>query len=151
VHLRCVDRDHLHVHQPSLRAQLQHVAEQLTQRPLMALAKPRDRRVIRRLIGGDHPHRDVFMAATLDPPRRSLAERVGVEQQRHHHRRIVRRPTPAVLAIAGHKRRQIHRFDGIEHEPRQVVLRQPLAQARGNNSSCSRSHAMKFCAIPASS
>jgi hypothetical protein len=29
--LRAVDRDHLHVHQASLRAQFQHVAEQLTQ------------------------------------------------------------------------------------------------------------------------
>jgi hypothetical protein len=42
----------------------------------------------------------------------------------------VGRPTPAVVAIAGQERAQVHRLDGIEHEPRQVVLRQPLTQAR---------------------
>src|SRR3954453_5087015 len=47
-----------------------------------------------------------------------------------HHRRIVRRPAPAVLAIASQEGAQIHRVDGVEHEPREVVLRQPLAQAR---------------------
>jgi hypothetical protein len=46
-------------------------------------------------------------------------------------------------------------FDDVDGElavvVEEVILRQPLAQARGNNSSCSRSHAMKFCAIPTSS
>ena len=105
VHLGAVDRDHLDVHQPGLGAQLQHLAEQLAQRPLVALAEARDRRVIRRLVGRDHAHRDVLMAAPLDPPRRPLADRVGVDQQRHHHRRIVRRPAPPVVAIAGQERR----------------------------------------------
>jgi hypothetical protein len=130
VHLGAVDGDHLHVHQAGLGAELQHVAEQLAQRALVALAEARDRRVIRGLVRGDHPHRDVLVAAPLDPPRRPLADRVGIDQQRHHHRRIVRRPTPPVLAIAGQERPQIHRVDGIKHEPRQVILRQPLAQAR---------------------
>ena len=130
MHLRAVDRDHLHVHQARLGAQLQHVAEQLTQRPLMALAKPRDRRVIRRLVGRDHPHRDILMAAPLDPPRGPLADRVRVDQQRHHHRRVVRRATPAVVAIAGQERRQIHRLDSVQDKPREVILRQPLPQTR---------------------
>jgi hypothetical protein len=69
VHLRAVNGDHLHVHQPGLGAQLQHVAEQLTQRPLMPLTEPRDRRVIRRLVSRDHPNRDILVTATLDPPR----------------------------------------------------------------------------------
>jgi hypothetical protein len=86
--------------------------------------------VIRRLIGRDHPHRDIVVAAPLDPPRRPLADRVGVDQQRHHHRRIVRRAPPAVLAIALKERGEVHRFDGIEHKPREVILRQPLPQAR---------------------
>ena len=130
VHLGAVDRDHLDLHQPGLGAQLEHLAEQLAQRRLVALAKARDRRVIRRLVGRDHAHRDVLMAAPLDPPRRPLPDRVGVEQQRDHHRRIVRRPAPPVVAIAGQERRQIHRLDGVEHEPREVILRQPLAQTR---------------------
>jgi quercetin dioxygenase-like cupin family protein len=130
VHLGPVDRDHLNVHKPGLRAQFQHVAEQRAQRPLVALAKARDRRVIRRLVGREDADRDVLMAAPLDPPRGPFADRVGIDQQRHHHRLIVRRPAPAILAIAGEERPEIHRVDGTKHEPRQVILRQPLAQAR---------------------
>lgn len=55
VDLRPVDRDPPHVRQPSLRAQPQHVAKEPRQRSLVALAKPRDRRVIGHLVRRDHP------------------------------------------------------------------------------------------------
>src|SRR5215211_988094 len=42
----------------------------------------------------------------------------------------MRRATPSIVAVAGMKRRQIHLGDRVEHEPRQVPLRQPLTQAR---------------------
>ena len=130
VHLRAVDGDHPDADQPGLGAQREHLAEQPGQRALVALAEPRDRRVIRRLVGADHPRRDVLDAAPLDPPRRALADRVAVEQQRDHHRRIVRRPALPVVAIGRVERAQIKLRDGVDDKPREMPLRQPLAQAR---------------------
>jgi hypothetical protein len=86
--------------------------------------------VIGRLVGRDHPERHVLATTPLNPPRRALRDRVRVHDQRHHHRRIVRRATPTVLPIGGQKRREIKRSDGVDHKPREVILRQPVAQAR---------------------
>ena len=46
--LRAVDRDHADLRQPAARAQRQHLAEQPRDRVLVALDKPRERRVIGR-------------------------------------------------------------------------------------------------------
>jgi hypothetical protein len=86
--------------------------------------------VSRRPVGADHARGDVLDTPRLDPPRRPLPNRVGIEEQRDHHRRIVRRPTKSVDAIDRRERRQIHRRDSVDHKPRQMVLRQPLTQAR---------------------
>ena len=130
MHLRAVDRDHPDAHQPSIRAQPQHLPEQLTQRALVADPEARDRGVIGRLVGRDHPERDVLATAPLDPPRRTLPDRVRVHDQRHHHRRIVRRAAPPVRAIGSQERGQIELADRLDHKPREVILGQPLAQAR---------------------
>jgi hypothetical protein len=128
--LRPVDRDDADLHQPRPRAQLEHLTEQARDRLLMPRPEPCDRGVIRRLVGADHPKRDVVTAVTLDPARGAHSDRIRVDEQRNHHRRIVRRPPVAVLAIAAIKRRQIHLRDRLQHTPRQVLLRQPLPQAR---------------------
>jgi hypothetical protein len=128
--LRAVDRDHADTDQPRLGAHRQHLAEQLAQRALVALTKARDGRVIGRLIGADHPRGDVLDTAALDPPRRPLPDRVAIQQQRDHHRRIVRRPAVTVGPVAAIERAQIELRDGVDHEPRQMAIRQPLAQAR---------------------
>jgi hypothetical protein len=96
----------------------------------VANAKARDGRVVGRLVGGDDAERDVLLAAAFDAARGALADRVGVEQQRDHHRRIMRRPAMPVGAIGRIERPEIHRLDNVEHEPREVILGQPLAQAR---------------------
>jgi hypothetical protein len=54
----------------------------------------------------------------------------SVDQQRHHHRRIMRRPTMPIQTIGPVERVEIKLADGLEHEPRQMALRQPLPQAR---------------------
>jgi hypothetical protein len=130
VHVRAVDHPHPHPHRPRLGAQREHLTEQAGQRRLVALTKARDRRVVGPLVRADHARGVVLGAAPLDPPRRPLTDRVDVEQQRHHHRRIVRRPTMTVGAIGRIKCGQIHLRDRVDHKPRQMVLRQPLAQAR---------------------
>jgi hypothetical protein len=92
VHLRAIDGEHRHADQTGIRAKLEHLPEQAGEGRLVALAKPRDRAVIRPLVRGDHAERDVIDARPLDHPRRTPPDGVGVEQQRNHHRRIVRRP-----------------------------------------------------------
>ncbi len=68
-HPRAVNRDHLRPHQPRLTAQPQNLAEQLSQRLLVPAHEPRDRRVIRHQVAGNHPIGHVLTAITLDRPR----------------------------------------------------------------------------------
>jgi hypothetical protein len=114
-------------------------------------AEARDRRMIRRLIRRDHPKRHVLTAPPLDPSRRALPDRVRVHDQRHHHRRIVSRPTPTVLAIAGQERRQIQAVHNVITNHAKWSSGSHSRRLGGNNSSCSRSHAMKFCGTRESS
>jgi hypothetical protein len=127
--LGAVQRDHADRHQARLGAEAEDLAEQVTERVLVADAEACDRRVIGRMVGGDDAERDILVAAALDPPRRSFSNRVGVQQQREHHRRIKRRAAPAVVAVAGQERSQVEFVDDLEHEPRQVIVGQPLPQA----------------------
>ena len=119
------DADH-----PRLRAQRQHAGEQVGQRHLVTDAKASDRGVVRHAIGADHPERDVLLAAPLDPARGALPDRVGVQQQRDHHPRIVRRTAMPVGTVIGVHRAEIDLLDRVEHKPRQMPLGQPVAQAR---------------------
>jgi hypothetical protein len=129
VHLGAVDRDHPDPNEAGLGAEREHLTEQPGQRRLVALAEARDRRVIRALVGADHARGDVLDTAAFDAARGALAERVAVEQQRDHHRRIVRRPPLAVVAVGHVKQLQIQRRDSLDNEPREMTFRQPLAQA----------------------
>jgi hypothetical protein len=92
----------------------------------MATDKPRDRRVIGKQIAGDHPIGDILAAVPLDRPRRAHPGRERVQDQRHHHRRLIRRATVTIASISGIKRRQIQLADRVDHKPRKVIGRQPL-------------------------
>jgi hypothetical protein len=89
-----------------------------------------DRRVVRDAVGGDHPVGDVLAAVELDRARGALLGRVRVEQQGDHHRGLVGGRAVAVRAVVGVEGVQIHLFDGVDDEPREMVLGQPLAQRR---------------------
>ena len=65
-----VDRHHPRLHQPRPITQLQHLGEQVAKRPLVPTDEPRDRRVIRNQVAGDHAVGHVLAAVTLDRPRR---------------------------------------------------------------------------------
>ena len=78
------------------------------------------------LLRRKNPERDILITAALDHPRGPHPARVRVEQQADHHRRVISRPAAPVLAIGAIERIQIHLADGIDHEPRQVVLREPV-------------------------
>ena len=126
LHLRAVDRDHPDLRQAAARAQDQDLAEQARERVLVVGDEARDRRVIWSLLRGDHPERDVLDARPLDRPRRRDPTRVGLEEQRDHHRRVIRRPAAAVDAIGAVERVEVHLGDGVDDKPRQVTCRQPL-------------------------
>ncbi len=71
----------------------------------------------------------VLVSRSLDPPRTRHPSAVAVNQQPHHHARIVRRqPSPVALFVAGVNRRQVQRLHYICHQPRQVALGQPIVQ-----------------------
>ena len=94
--LRAVDRDHPDLRQPRLGAQPQDVAEQSGERCLVALAKTRNRRVIRHLIRRDHPEGD-----PQHTPARSPAKNAGPSRRR----RATARPSSPDRAPDGHDQR----------------------------------------------
>lgn len=96
----------------------------------MALTEARDRAVIGHPVGRDHAIGDVLDATALDSPRGPLPARVGVEQKRDHHRRVVRRAPVTIGPVGGIERGQLHLLDGRDHEPREVIVGQPLPHAR---------------------
>jgi hypothetical protein len=130
VDLRAIDSDHPRAHQPRLLTQPQHRTKQSGQRRLVTAHEPRDRRVIRHLVSGNHPIGNVLTAVTLDPPRGTLLRRIREQHQGHHHRRVIRRAAMPVRSIRRIERRQIQPLDALDHEPRQMILRQPIPQRR---------------------
>ncbi len=94
----------------------------------MAGNKARDRRVIGHPIGGDHPVGDILATMGLHPTRGALLGGIGVEQQRDHHPRLISGAAMTVLAVVGIELSQIHLLDGLDHKPRQMILRKPLAK-----------------------
>jgi hypothetical protein len=130
VELRAVDRKQFDCRQAGVGAERQHRPEEFGERLLMAAAKARDRRVVGALVGGHDAHRDVLQAGALKCARGAPAGRVAVEQERDHQLRVVGCTAVAVLAVAGVEGLEIELLDRRQDEPGEVVLRQPLAQAR---------------------
>ena len=98
-HPRPIDRDHPRPHQPRLITQPEHLTEQLAQRRLVPRHEPRDRRVIGRLHHRDRLERHVLLTRPLDLPRRPHPTRIAIQQQGHHHRRVIRPPAHPIAAI----------------------------------------------------
>jgi hypothetical protein len=53
---------------------------------------------------------------------------IRVEQERQHHRRIIRWAPVAIGTIGTEERRDIHLFNGRQDEPSEMILRQPLVK-----------------------
>jgi hypothetical protein len=76
-------------HQARLLAQPQHLHKQARQCIEMNEAEITDPAVIRLLVAGEHPEGGILPAGPLDPPGGGDADAVGVEQQHHHHPRLI--------------------------------------------------------------
>jgi hypothetical protein len=63
----------------------------------------------------------------------------------------VRWPAVSVSAVIGIERRQLHRSDRRDHEPRELILGSHSSKLGGSKNACSRSHPKKFRDTPASS
>jgi hypothetical protein len=96
----------------------------------MALDEARDRGVIGPLLRRDHTKRDVLLTRPFDHPRGPHPARVRVKQQADHHRRVIGRPTAPITPISAIERLEIHLLDGLDHKPREMPFRQPLAHIR---------------------
>lgn len=72
-------------------AQRQHLHEQVAQGGQMPATELIDRAEVRPVQRGDGVEVQSLLAAARDPARAINALAVGVEQQRHHHARVVRR------------------------------------------------------------
>ena len=125
-----IDRHHPGFTNPRLITQPQHLAEQVSQRALMTNYEPSDRGVIRHHIAGNHPIGHILATVTLDRPRRPHIGRERIQHQPHHHRRLIRRPAVTIRPIRAIERRHIHLTHGIDHEPRQMIPRQPIPHVR---------------------
>jgi hypothetical protein len=82
-------------------AQQQALDEQPGNHRLVTDPEPGDRGVVGNGVRGDHPVGHVLSAPPLDHPGRSFALTVGIQQQRQHHRRLVRRPAPPIRTVSG--------------------------------------------------
>ena len=74
------------------------------------------------------PNANVPIRRPLDPTRAEDPVRVAVHQQRQHHPRVILRRSGAPFVHLEPLQR--HPFHRLNHEVRQIVLRQPIAQVR---------------------
>jgi hypothetical protein len=129
--LRPVNRYMPQFHQPRLFAQPQGLQEQSRQILQVRLTKAGDGIVIRVLVGGQVSEGYIFVRPALDFPRTHHPHTVAVQQQPHHHQRMVGGQSPAVFpVISGVNRRQVQSIDYVADESRQVSFRQPVLQGR---------------------
>jgi hypothetical protein len=124
VDLRAVQRDRPHLQNAHLPRQQQNLNEKrldLFQKPP---AERRDSVVVGMIVGGDEAERHAVIGRPLELATRKNARRVAVDQQSKQHRGMVRRRAGAPI-IPAH-RPKIEAVDHLNHEARQMPLRQPI-------------------------
>jgi len=83
--------------------------------------------VVRLLIASQQPEGGVLPAGLLDLAGAGQPDAVGVQEQHHHHSRLVRLLASWILlAVEGVGLTQIQLSGQIQQEEHQVVLRQPV-------------------------
>ena len=125
-----IHRHHPRLHQPSLSAQPQHLAKQSRQRQLVTANEPRDRHMIRNQVPRDHPVGHMLTTMTLDRPRGPHPRRKPIQDQRQHHRRLIRRPAMTIRPVGRIERPKIQAPDRVNHKPRQMIRRNPIPDIR---------------------
>ena len=109
----------------------QHLGEQRSEGVLAVRAEPRDRAVVGDVLGAQHPERHIRGAQPLDLTRGPHPAAVGVHQQTQQHPGVIPGRAHAAEAAASVERAGIHRVQGVQQEPHQVIRREPLTHIRG--------------------
>jgi hypothetical protein len=111
---------------------------------LVADAEPGDGHVVRRAVAGQHPKREILLAASLDLLGGAHADRVGVQQHAQQCLGVVGGMAVAVGPVAAQERFQVELVDDVEDEPGEVVGWQPVAKVGGSRNGWSRSPCRKL-------
>ena len=75
---------------------------------------------------GDYPVAHVAHAPLLDHPAGPLALAVPIQQQRHHHLRVERRPAVPIGTVAAAELTEIQGGHRVQDHEHQIVFGQPL-------------------------
>ena len=125
--LGAIHRDHPQPAQPRGRAHVQHLREQVLQRPVLApgaLPEPAQRGMVRELVPRRDPEARIHPGPVLDLPGGPHPARHRVHHQRGQHLRVIARPAPA-RARAGLQGGGIQLPGHLNQEPDKMVLRHP--------------------------
>ncbi len=126
--LRAVQGDGPQLQEVHLPGDHQHLHEQALDLGQEPPAEAGQGVVVGMGIGGDEPERHRVMRRPLDLAAGKRPRRVAVDQKRQQHRWMMRRrPSPRVPA---HQPAQVQPLDDLHHEPRKVVVRQPVPHRR---------------------
>jgi hypothetical protein len=128
MHLGPVQAHRAQLQHPHLPGVAQHLHEDCLDLPQEPLAETVDRVVIRMGVRRDVAKGDRVIARPFQGPAGERASGIAIEQQRHQHPRVMR--LTAATGIALLKARQIELLDHVDHEPRQMIFRQPLLHTR---------------------
>jgi hypothetical protein len=82
--------------------------------------------------------------STVSSPTHCCDDRLS----RGHQRRVVRRAAMTIRPIRGIERRQIHRRDRVDHEPRQMIRRQPFPHVRRQQKTLLTATFDEVCGMP---
>ena len=125
--LGAVQGDQAQAHHPSGRAQLQRLNQQSSQGLFVADPEPGDGHVIRGGIAAQDAEGDVLMAAPFDLAGGADAGAIGIQQHGQQHPRRIGGPAMPIGPVGLEERAQVQLVDDVEHEPSQMVGREPLA------------------------
>src|SRR3712207_8438450 len=91
------------------------------------------------------PYTTLFRSAPLDRPRRPHPDRVRVDEQPDHHRRIVRRAAPTIVAVTRVKRRSEEHTS--ELQSRQYLVCRLLLEKKNRGGSVRCSYPLLSCPL----
>jgi len=103
--LRAVQGDVAQLDEPGLLAEGEHLGEQARERLQVLLPEGRNAVVVGVLVRRQHAVRDLLVGGPLDLAGGRLPGAVGVHQELHHQRRVVRRLAPPVADLVSRQDR----------------------------------------------
>jgi hypothetical protein len=114
--------------QPGRGTQAQGLDQQPGQGLLVADPETGQRHMVGSGVGGQDAEGDVLVAAPFDLAGGTNPGAVGVQQHGQQHLGVVGGPAVPVRPIGAEERGQVQLVDHVEHEPGQMICRQPVPE-----------------------